>query len=122
MGKALKKKLKMATSASDSRQQSVVIGTRESQLAMWQALHVQSVLRNIFPTYHIEVKGMKTYGDKVLNKPLSAFSNKGVFTKELDIALLNRNIDIAVHCVKDLPTVLPEGLAMAAILERGDTQ
>merc|ERR1719471_2126113 len=62
---------------------------------------------------------MKSMGDRVLNIPLSKFSDKGVFSKELDIALINKEIDFAVHCVKDLMTTLPPGLTMASILERG---
>ena len=65
---------------------------------------------------------MNTMGDKDQIKPLSDFGSKGVFTKELDIATLNNNIQLAVHCVKDLPTTLKDGLYMGAILERGDVE
>jgi hydroxymethylbilane synthase len=98
------------------------VGTRKSNLAMWQALHVQSELRRLHPQTTVDVVGILSTGDKDQNTPLSAFSDKGVFTKELDTALLDGRIDVAVHCMKDLPTVLPAGIAMGPILERGSTE
>jgi hydroxymethylbilane synthase len=99
------------------------IGTRKSDLALWQAHHVQKLLRDRYSGHHeFEVVGMSTLGDDDQSKPLSAFAAKGVFTKELDIALLTDRVDIAVHSMKDLPTTLPEGLVLVAVLERGDTE
>lgn len=142
--------------------QKVYIGTRDSNLAMWQANHVHQLIEQYINTIQysdmdhkrnttatadytaanhnhnlqpnptlahtsasptepttLHVVGMKTLGDLSLAQPLSTFSNKGVFTKELDIALLNGTIDCAVHCMKDLPTTLPVGISIAATLERG---
>jgi hydroxymethylbilane synthase len=92
------------------------------QLAMWQAEWVTARLRKLFPKRSITIKGMTTTGDDNLQIPLSQFSAKGVFTKELDIALLSKQVDMVVHCVKDLPTLLPDGISAPAILDRGDTQ
>lgn len=102
-----------------SKAMTIVIGTRRSQLAMWQANHVAEVFRKAHPNSTFDVRGLQTTGDKDQNTSLSLFSNKGIFTKELDIALLNNSIDVAVHCIKDLPTILPAGLTLAAILKRG---
>lgn len=93
-----------------------------SQLALWQAYHVQSLLSQKFPQLTFKVEPMNTMGDKDQIKPLSDFGSKGVFTKELDLATLNDTIQLAVHCMKDLPTTLPEGLFMGAVLTRGDTE
>ena len=92
------------------------LGTRTSQLAMWQARHVAGLLGGV----GVDVVGMNTMGDIDQIKPLTSFDSKGVFTKELDVALLASRIDAAVHCMKDLPTTLPPGLVMAAVLERGE--
>lgn len=99
----------------------VRVGTRTSKLAMWQAEHVASLLTKEHADCKINVVGINTVGD-VDMKPLAQFEAKGVFTKELDVALLNNEIDLAVHCVKDLPTTLPEGIEMASILIRGDVE
>lgn len=98
----------------------VKVGTRSSQLAMWQAHHVQDLLESA--GHSVDVKGILTTGDKDQIKPLSGFASKGVFTKELDIALMDGRVDIAVHCVKDLPTTLPDGLIIAAVLPRGSRE
>lgn len=95
----------------------VRVGTRESALALWQARHTQQLLAEVGVAS--EVVGMTTAGDRVQDMPLSAFSEKGVFTKELDVALMAGTIDCAVHCVKDLPTTLPVGLAIGCQLARG---
>lgn len=96
------------------------MGTRESALALWQTHHVQDLITDF--GYRTEVIKIKTEGDLVLDTPLHMMGGKGVFTKALDNALLQNDIDIAVHSLKDIPTVLPKGLAMAAILEREDAR
>ncbi len=91
------------------------IGTRGSKLALYQANKVSEKLKNL--GYDVEIKIIKTTGDRVLNKKLSDIGI-GVFTKELDLALLNNEIDIAVHSLKDIPTVWNENLIIGAVLER----
>jgi hydroxymethylbilane synthase len=98
---------------------SLVIGSRGSKLALWQAEHAQAQLLLADPTLTIKIEIVKTTGD-VKRDPLSVIGGKGVFTKELEDALLDGRIDIAVHSLKDLPTVLPEGLTIAAICQRED--
>lgn len=94
------------------------IGTRDSKLATWQA---QFVLDKLKETGHqARLKFVKTEGDLVLNTPLTQMGGKGVFTKALDEALFDGQIDLAVHSYKDIPTILPEGLKIAAVLERHD--
>lgn len=95
----------------------LVIGTRKSDLALWQAYHVEAVLPQ--PT---RILGILSTGDLNQEIALSSFSEKGVFTKELDTALLTSTIDIAVHSMKDLPTTLPEGLVLAAVMARGSVE
>jgi len=94
------------------------IGTRDSILATWQAEHVAAQLRA--SGYKAELVFIKTEGDQVLDTPLPLLGGKGVFTKALDDALLQNEIDFAVHSFKDIPTSLPDGLIVAAILERED--
>ena len=98
---------------------SVTIGTRGSQLALWQANFVQQQLSKHFPDVKINLKIIKTTGDSIQNQSLIGVG-KGVFTKEIEIALLNGGIDIAVHSLKDLPTELPDGLHITAIPKRED--
>jgi len=111
-----------ATRADDPDPRTVVIGTRSSALAMWQANHVADALREKFPHIEFKVAPMNTMGDIDQIKPLSDFASKGVFTKELDVATVSNQIQLAVHCMKDLPTTLPHGLYMGAVLPRGDTE
>lgn len=94
------------------------IGSRKSQLALVQTFWVQEQLQKRFPDLSIEVHTMSTQGDKILDVALAKIGDKGLFTKELELAMLNREIDFAVHSLKDLPTHLPEGLVLAAITER----
>ena len=96
------------------------IGSRGSELALWQTYHVKALLEARFPGITIEVQTIKTTGDKILDAPLAKIGDKGLFTKELEIALLDGRVDIAVHSFKDVPTVLPDGLTIAAVLERED--
>src|ERR1700760_2698804 len=93
------------------------IGTRESQLAVWQATQVKELLAA--QGVHSELVYIKSEGDLDLKTPLYEMGVQGVFTRSLDIALLNHTIDIAVHSMKDVPTQLPDGLQQAAVLERG---
>ena len=94
------------------------IGTRDSELALWQANKVQRMLNEL--GYETEIVSIKSTGDIILNKPIYELGITGVFTKNLDIALLNNTIDIAVHSMKDVPTVLPEGIIQAAVLKRAN--
>jgi hydroxymethylbilane synthase len=96
----------------------IKIGTRSSELAMWQANTVSGQLEHL--GFETEIIKIDSVGDIVLDKPLYELGITGVFTKNLDIALLNNQIDIAVHSFKDVPTKLPEGIVQAAILKRGD--
>jgi len=98
---------------------SLVIGSRGSKLALWQAEHVQSQLQTIDPNLTVRIEIIKTTGD-VKTDPLTVIGGKGVFTKELEDALLDGRIDLAVHSLKDLPTILPDGLTIAAICQRED--
>ena len=102
------------------RKNKLVVGTRSSQLALWQADFVIGELRKQYPHLIVEKKLMTTKGDKILNAPLAKIGGKGLFTKELETAMLNGEIDIAVHSLKDMPVVVPEGLVITAITERAD--
>src|ERR1051326_1372716 len=96
------------------------IGTRESQLAVWQATLVQDLLKK--DGFTSELVYIKSEGDIDLKTPLYEMGVQGIFTRSLDAALLNDRIDIAVHSMKDVPTQLPEGLQQAAVLKRGPVQ
>ena len=98
---------------------SLVIGSRGSKLALWQAEHVQSQLQATDSSLTLRIEIIKTTGD-VKTDPLTVIGGKGVFTKELEDALLDGRIDLAVHSLKDLPTILPDGLTIAAICQRED--
>ncbi|VAW24301.1 Porphobilinogen deaminase [hydrothermal vent metagenome] len=98
----------------------VRIGTRGSKLALYQAYRVQSELEDQFPDKTFEIVIIKTKGDKILDVPLSKIGDKGLFTKELEIALFNNEIDMAVHSLKDLPTIFPDGAKLGAVLKRGN--
>jgi hydroxymethylbilane synthase len=100
----------------------VRIGTRGSELALWQTHHVKALLEELFSGIVIDVQTIKTTGDKILDMPLAKIGDKGLFTKELEAALLDERIDLAVHSFKDVPTAIPEGLAIAAVLEREDVR
>lgn len=99
----------------------LVIGSRGSKLALWQAEQARERLLRLNPEIDIRIEIIKTTGD-VKNDPLKIIGGKGVFTKELEDALLDRRIDLAVHSLKDLPTILPEGLTISAICEREDAR
>ena len=97
-----------------------VIATRESPLAMWQALHVQALLRDRYPGASVELLGMTTRGDQILDRTLSKVGGKGLFVKELEVAMQNGEADLAVHSLKDVPMELPEGFELVAVSERED--
>ncbi|WP_075590255.1 hydroxymethylbilane synthase [Labilibacter marinus] len=98
----------------------IVIGTRGSQLALYQANKVKADLEEIYADLEVELKIIKTKGDKILDVALSKIGDKGLFTKELEVALLEGDIDLAVHSLKDLPTELPAEFQLGAVLERAD--
>ncbi|AEG15102.1 Porphobilinogen deaminase [Desulfofundulus kuznetsovii DSM 6115] len=98
--------------------QEIIIGTRDSQLAMWQARWVLEKLQKLYPRKRFVLRGMKTRGDHILDVALAKIGDKGLFTKELELALSAREIDLAVHSMKDLPTRLPEGLIIGAFCQR----
>ena len=98
----------------------IVIATRESQLALWQANNVKASLEALYPEINVELLGMTTKGDQILDSPLSKIGGKGLFTRELEEALLDGRIDVAVHSMKDVPTVGHDDLAIGAILPRED--
>ena len=98
----------------------LTIGSRGSPLALWQANWVKDTLQNHFPQLVVEITIIKTTGDKILDSPLSKIGDKGLFTREIERALLDRAIDCAVHSLKDLPTELPKGLVIGAITQRED--
>lgn len=98
----------------------IVIASRESRLAMWQAEHIQARLQALYPHLSVDILGMTTQGDQILDKTLSKIGGKGLFVKELEVALAEGRADLAVHSIKDVPMVLPEGFALAAICERED--
>lgn len=96
------------------------IGTRDSELALWQANTVKNALESL--GHETELVPVKSQGDLVLDKPLYEFGITGIFTKALDVAMITDQIDIAVHSMKDVPTALPKGIVEAAVLKRANTQ
>jgi len=96
----------------------IVIATRESRLAMWQAEHVQAILQS--RGYTVALLGMTTQGDQILDRSLSKVGGKGLFVKELEVALSEGRADIAVHSLKDVPMDMPEGFELACVMERED--
>ena len=98
----------------------LVIASRESALAMWQARHIQSRLQALYPDTVVEILGMTTSGDQILDSPLALIGGKGLFVKELEQALADGRADLAVHSMKDVPMHLPDGFVLAAIGERED--
>ena len=98
----------------------VVIATRKSPLAMWQAEFVKSSLESLHPGLVVELLGISTKGDNILDTPLAKVGGKGLFVKELEQAMLDGRADLAVHSMKDVPVEFPDGLGLVAILERED--
>ena len=100
----------------------LVIASRESRLAMWQAEHVRDALHKLYPSCELRILGMTTQGDRILDRTLSKIGGKGLFVKELETALADGRADLAVHSLKDVPMDLPPGFALAAVMEREDAR
>ncbi|MHB1247298.1 MAG: hydroxymethylbilane synthase [Sulfuriferula sp.] len=98
----------------------LIIASRESALAMWQAEHIAERLRGLYPAMRVTILGMTTQGDQILDSPLSKIGGKGLFVKELETAMTEGRAHIAVHSIKDVPMNLPEGFQLAVIGERED--
>ena len=98
----------------------IIIATRASDLALWQAYHVRDRIEAAYPNISVELNKITSNGDKVLDKPLALIGGKGHFTKELEDEMLAGNADIAVHSLKDVPSYMPDGLELAAITTRQD--
>ena len=99
---------------------SIIIATRESPLALWQAEHVQALLCERYPEKDVKLLGMTTKGDQILDKTLSKIGGKGLFVKELEVAMQQGAAHLAVHSLKDVPMELPEGFVLAAVSSRED--
>ncbi|WP_329604237.1 hydroxymethylbilane synthase [Undibacterium nitidum] len=98
----------------------LIIASRESRLAMWQAENVRARLQALYPQCEVQILGMTTRGDQILDRALSKVGGKGLFVKELEVAMEEGRADLAVHSLKDVPMDLPEGFSLAAVLERED--
>ncbi len=98
----------------------IIIGSRGSKLALWQSEYLAVELKKLIPELEIEIKIIKTKGDKILDVALSKIGDKGLFTKEIEIQLLAGNIDLAAHSMKDLPSEIEKGLLIGAVLKRED--
>jgi hydroxymethylbilane synthase len=98
----------------------LVIASRESRLAMWQAEHVRCALHKLYPSCDVKILGMTTRGDQILDRTLSKVGGKGLFVKELENALADGRADLAVHSLKDVPMELPPGFTLSTIMERED--
>ncbi|NVJ53863.1 MAG: hydroxymethylbilane synthase [Campylobacteraceae bacterium] len=98
----------------------IIIATRSSKLALWQSEYVKAKLNEHYPDIEVELKTFSTKADKILDVPLAKIGGKGLFTKELEIALLNKEADIAVHSLKDVPVNFEEGFVLAALSQRFD--
>ncbi len=109
-------------SPTNGRRTSLVIGTRGSQLALWQAEWIQARLREVAPSVSIRIQRIRTSGDKILDVPLAKIGGKGLFVKEIEEALFRREIDLAVHSMKDVPSALPEGMAIVCVPAREDAR
>ncbi len=110
----------MTSAATPKPSSNLVIASRESALAMWQARNIQAQLAALYPQSNVTIRGMTTQGDRILDRALDKIGGKGLFVKELEDALAAGSADIAVHSMKDVPMVLPPGFAIAAISERAD--
>ncbi|MBL8391786.1 MAG: hydroxymethylbilane synthase [Candidatus Accumulibacter sp.] len=99
-------------------QSRIVIASRESRLAMWQAEHIRARVSGLYPEMAVDILGMSTRGDQILDRPLAAIGGKGLFIKELEVAMQDGHADLAVHSLKDVPMEMPEGFVLAAISAR----
>jgi hydroxymethylbilane synthase len=104
------------------KSKTIKIGTRGSQLALFQANETKKAIEANFPDIKAEIVVIHTKGDKILDVSLSKIGDKGLFTKELEVALMKNEVDMAIHSLKDLPTFFPEGLKLGAVLERGEVR
>ena len=100
----------------------LVIASRESRLAMWQAEHVRDCLKKLYPDCDVQILGMTTRGDQILDNALSKVGGKGLFVKELEAALEDGRADLAVHSLKDVPMVMPEGFDLGCVMAREDAR
>src|SRR5262249_14193982 len=100
----------------------LTIATRESPLAMWQAEHVRARLAALYPGCEVQLLGITTQGDKVQDRPLADVGGKGLFIKELEVAMTDGRADLAADSLKDVPMDMPEGFVLAAICEREDAR
>lgn len=112
----------MSTETSTLGVKKLTIATRGSKLALWQSNHIKDIIEENNPGLEVELNIIVTTGDKIIDKPLAAIGGKGLFLKELEEAMLRGEAQIAVHSLKDVPTVMPEGLLLAAITEREDVR
>lgn len=110
----------MDTNPAKNIPKKLIIASRESALALWQARHIQSRLQALYPDTVVEILGMTTTGDQILDTPLAKVGGKGLFVKELETALADGRADLAVHSMKDVPMNLPDGFMLAATGERED--
>ena len=99
---------------------SLVIATRESPLALWQAEYVQTLLQKQYPEAQVKLLGMTTKGDRILDKTLSKVGGKGLFVKELEVAMREGRAQLAVHSLKDVPMQLPDDFVLVAVSKRED--
>ncbi len=104
----------------DRRPDRIVIATRQSRLALWQAEHVRDRLRELYPQCQVELLALSTRGDEILDTSLAKIGGKGLFVKELELAMAEGRADLAVHSAKDVPMELPPGFALGAIMQRED--
>ncbi|CAJ0808189.1 MULTISPECIES: hydroxymethylbilane synthase [Ralstonia] len=110
----------LATTPAAQAPTKLVIASRESRLALWQAEYVRAALQKYYPACDVSILGMTTRGDQILDRSLAKVGGKGLFVKELEVALAEGRADLAVHSLKDVPMELPEGFMLPAILERED--
>ncbi|OON63574.1 hydroxymethylbilane synthase [Massilia sp. KIM] len=116
----VKESVLKATESAPKAPAKLIIASRESRLAMWQAEHVRDRLAALYPHCSVEILGMTTRGDQILDRTLSKVGGKGLFVKELEVAMAEGRADLAVHSLKDMPMELPEGFELAAVTERED--
>ena len=111
-----------SSAAAQSAPKRLVIASRESRLAMWQAEHVRDCLKKLYPACDVQILGMTTRGDQILDRALSKVGGKGLFVKELETALEDGRADLAVHSLKDVPMVMPEGFELSCVMAREDAR
>ncbi|WP_048812222.1 hydroxymethylbilane synthase [Polynucleobacter asymbioticus] len=111
-----------SSNATPAAPERLVIASRESRLAMWQAEHVRDCLKSLYPQCDVQILGMTTRGDQILDRALSKVGGKGLFVKELETALEDGRAHLAVHSLKDVPMVMPEGFDLACVMAREDAR